>query len=122
MEKRALLLGACTVPEGYNFVLINRLHRERALFLGQEIDGEIAATLNGLMVFLSIEDPTRDLFIFINSPGGGVISGIGIFDMMQYVTPDVHTICMGLAASMASLILVGGKITERLAFPHAWRQ
>ena len=74
------------------------------------------------MVYLSIEDQTRDLYLFINSPGGWVISGIAIFDTMQFVTPDVHTICMGIAASMASFILVGGEITNRLAFPHAWRQ
>ncbi|KAL3627920.1 hypothetical protein CASFOL_028335 [Castilleja foliolosa] len=75
------------------------------------------------MVYLSIEDDTKDLFLFINSPGGGgVIPGVGIYDTMQFVGPDVHTICMGLAASMGSFILVGGEITKRLAFPHAWRQ
>lgn len=114
--------GACTVPKGYNFVLINRLHRERLLFLGQEVDSEISNQLVGLMVYLSIEDETRDLYLFINSPGGWVIPGIAIYDTMQFVPPDVHTICMGLAASMGSFILVGGEITKRLAFPHAWRQ
>jgi ATP-dependent Clp protease, protease subunit len=74
------------------------------------------------MVYLSIEDKTKDLFLFINSPGGWVIPGIAIYDIMQLVTPDVNTICMGLAASMGSFILVGGEITKRLAFPHAWRQ
>nr|WOV67679.1 clp protease proteolytic subunit [Haymondia wallichii]WOV67762.1 clp protease proteolytic subunit [Haymondia wallichii]WOV67845.1 clp protease proteolytic subunit [Haymondia wallichii] len=74
----------------------------------------------GLMVYLSIEDDSRDLYLFINSPGGAIIPGMGIFDTMQLVQPDVHTICIGLAASMASLILVGGAITERIAFPHAW--
>ncbi|KAJ4974262.1 hypothetical protein NE237_007436 [Protea cynaroides] len=72
------------------------------------------------MVYLSIEDDTRDLYLFINSPGGWVIPGIAIYDTMQFVPPDVHTICMGLAASMGSFILVGGEITKRLAFPHAW--
>lgn len=114
--------GACTVPKGYNFVLINRLYRERLLFLGQEVDSEISNQLVGLMVYLSIEDDTRDLYLFINSPGGWVIPGISIYDTMQFVPPDVHTICMGLAASMGSFILVGGEITKRLAFPHAWRQ
>lgn len=74
------------------------------------------------MVYLTIEDQTKDLYLFINSPGGWVIPGISIFDTMQFVPPDVHTICMGLAASMGSFILVGGEITKRLAFPHAWRQ
>ncbi|KAM0931963.1 ATP-dependent Clp protease proteolytic subunit [Dioscorea sansibarensis] len=64
----------------------------------------------------SIEDATRDLYLFINSPGGWVIPGMAIYDTMQFVLPDVHTICMGLAASMGSLILVGGEITKRLAF------
>lgn len=114
--------GARTVPKGYNFVLINRLHRERLLFLGQEVDSEISNQLVGLMVYLSIEDNTRDFYLFINSPGGWVIPGIAIYDTMQFVPPDVHTICMGLAASMGSFILVGGEITKRLAFPHAWRQ
>nr|AYP35395.1 clp protease proteolytic subunit [Zingiber spectabile] len=99
--------------------LYNRLYRERLLFLGQEVKEEISNTIVGLMVFLSIEDHTRDLYLFINSPGGCIIPGIAIFDTMQFVTPDVHTICMGIAASMASFILVGGEITKRLAFPHA---
>jgi ATP-dependent Clp endopeptidase proteolytic subunit ClpP len=113
--------GACTVPKGYNFVLINRLYRERLLFLGQEVDSEISNQIVGLMVYLGIEDDARDLYLFINSPGGWVIPGIAIYDTMQFVPPDVHTICMGLAASMGSFILVGGEITKRLAFPHAWR-
>nr|YP_010609358.1 Clp protease proteolytic subunit [Paphiopedilum canhii]WAO27204.1 Clp protease proteolytic subunit [Paphiopedilum canhii] len=99
--------------------LYNRLHRERLLFLGQEVDSEISNQIAGLMVYLSIEDATRDLYLFINSPGGWVIPGIAIYDTMQFVVPDVYTICMGLAASMGSFILVGGEITKRLAFPHA---
>ena len=71
---------------------------------------------------LSIEKDTKDLYLFINSPGGWVISGMAIYDTMQFVRPDVQTICMGLAASIASFILVGGEITKRIAFPHAWRQ
>jgi ATP-dependent Clp protease, protease subunit len=74
------------------------------------------------MVYLSIESETKDLYLFINSPGGWVIPGIAIYDTMQFVRPDVQTVCMGLAASMGSFILAGGKITKRLAFPHAWRQ
>ena len=114
--------SACTVPKGYNFIPINRLYRERLLFLGQAVDSEISNQLIGLMVYLSIEDDTKDLYLFINSPGGWVIPGVAIYDTMQFVRPDVHTICMGLAASMGSFILVGGEITKRLAFPHAWRQ
>nr|AGW04877.1 clp protease proteolytic subunit protein [Sisyranthus trichostomus] len=97
----------------------NRLYRERFLFLGQIIDSEISNQLVGLMVYLSIEDETRDLYLFINSPGGWVIPGMGIYDIMQLVKPDVHTVGMGLAASMGSFLLAGGAITKRLAFPHA---
>nr|YP_010331285.1 clp protease proteolytic subunit [Oreocnide trinervis]YP_010331369.1 clp protease proteolytic subunit [Oreocnide tonkinensis var. discolor]YP_010331453.1 clp protease proteolytic subunit [Oreocnide tonkinensis]YP_010331537.1 clp protease proteolytic subunit [Oreocnide serrulata]YP_010331621.1 clp protease proteolytic subunit [Oreocnide rubescens]YP_010331705.1 clp protease proteolytic subunit [Oreocnide pedunculata]YP_010331789.1 clp protease proteolytic subunit [Oreocnide obovata var. par len=99
--------------------VLNRLYRERLLFLGQEVDDEISNQLIGLMIYLSIEDDTPDLYLFINSPGGWVIPGLGIYDTMQFVQPDVQTICMGLAASMGSFILVGGEITKRLAFPHA---
>ena len=102
--------------------LINRLYRERLLFLGQEVDSEISNQLIGLMIYLSIEDDTKDLYVFINSPGGWVIPGVSLYDTMQFVQPDVQTICMGSAASMGSFILVGGEITKRLAFPHAWRQ
>jgi len=116
------LKGACTVPKGYNLTLINRLYRERLLFLGQGIDSEITNQLIGLMIYLSIEDDTKDLYLFINSPGGWVIPGVALYDAMQFVQPDVQTICMGSAASMGSFILVGGEITKRLAFPHAWRQ
>ena len=74
------------------------------------------------MVYLSIENDTKDLYLFINSPGGWVIPGVAIYDTMQFVRPDVQTVCMGLAASMGSFILAGGEITKRLAFPHARRQ
>nr|YP_009123098.1 clp protease proteolytic subunit [Cannabis sativa]YP_009170452.1 clp protease proteolytic subunit [Humulus lupulus]YP_010412322.1 ATP-dependent Clp protease proteolytic subunit [Humulus japonicus]QEX95741.1 clp protease proteolytic subunit [Humulus yunnanensis]QWK47285.1 clp protease proteolytic subunit [Chaetachme aristata]QWK48062.1 clp protease proteolytic subunit [Pteroceltis tatarinowii]AJK91447.1 clp protease proteolytic subunit [Cannabis sativa]AKX33573.1 clp protease proteolytic s len=105
--------------EDASWVDVNRLYRERLLFLGQEVDSEISNQLIGLMVYLSIEDDTKDLYLFINSPGGWVIPGLAIYDTMQFVQPDVQTICMGLAASMGSFILVGGEITKRLAFPHA---
>nr|YP_009576708.1 clp protease proteolytic subunit [Adonis sutchuenensis]YP_010131203.1 ATP-dependent Clp protease proteolytic subunit [Adonis amurensis]YP_010427155.1 clp protease proteolytic subunit [Adonis pseudoamurensis]YP_010719217.1 ATP-dependent Clp protease proteolytic subunit [Adonis ramosa]QBK48013.1 clp protease proteolytic subunit [Adonis sutchuenensis]QPZ75851.1 ATP-dependent Clp protease proteolytic subunit [Adonis amurensis]USN89999.1 clp protease proteolytic subunit [Adonis pseudoamurensis] len=101
------------------WVDVYRLHRERLLFLGQEVDSEISNQIIGLMVYLSLEDETRDLYLFINSPGGGVLSGVALYDTMQFVPPDVHTICMGLAASMGSFLLAGGEITKRIAFPHA---
>nr|YP_010284018.1 clp protease proteolytic subunit [Teucrium fruticans]UKO32755.1 clp protease proteolytic subunit [Teucrium fruticans] len=97
----------------------NRLYRQRFLFLGQEVQSEISNQIIGLMVFLTMEDSRKELYLFINSPGGSVISGVGIYDMMQALQPDVNTICMGLAASMGSFILVGGEITKRTALPHA---
>nr|YP_009564339.1 clpP-like protease [Chunia bucklandioides]QAX91823.1 clpP-like protease [Chunia bucklandioides] len=104
---------------GPSWVDINRLYRERLLFLGQGIDSQISNQLIALMVYLSIDNDTKDLYLFINSPGGWVIPGIAIYDTMQFVRPNVHTVCLGLAASMGSFILVGGEITKRLAFPHA---
>nr|YP_009663178.1 ClpP [Ipomoea goyazensis]QCU81928.1 ClpP [Ipomoea goyazensis] len=106
--------------EDASWVDINRLYRQRFLFLVQEIDSEIANQIVGLLIYLNIEDGTKDIFLYINSPGGDVISGIAIYDMMQAVRPDVSTICVGLAASMGSFILAGGTITRRVAFPHAW--
>jgi ATP-dependent Clp protease protease subunit len=97
----------------------NRLYRERLLFLGQDVNDEIANQLVGIMVYLNAEDKTKDLFMYINSPGGGVIAGISVYDAMQFVIPEVHTIGMGVAASMASFILMGGGITKRIALPHA---
>nr|QKK47906.1 ATP-dependent protease subunit [Parrya pinnatifida] len=97
----------------------DRLYRERLLFLGQEAEPEVSNHIMGLMVVLSLADPIREFFLFINCPGGGVISGIGIFDTIQAVPQDVHTVCMGLAASVASFILVGGSETKRIAYPHS---
>nr|YP_011003255.1 Clp protease proteolytic subunit [Reevesia glaucophylla]YP_011003342.1 Clp protease proteolytic subunit [Reevesia membranacea]WPX21667.1 Clp protease proteolytic subunit [Reevesia botingensis]WPR62746.1 Clp protease proteolytic subunit [Reevesia glaucophylla]WPR62833.1 Clp protease proteolytic subunit [Reevesia membranacea]WPR62920.1 Clp protease proteolytic subunit [Reevesia membranacea] len=99
----------------------NRLYRDRLLFLGQEVDSEISNQLIGLMIYLSIESDTKDLYLFINSPGGWVVPGVALYDTMQFVQPDVQTICIGLGASMGSFLLAGGAITKRLAFPHARR-
>uniref|UniRef100_A0A3B6MIA2 Endopeptidase Clp n=2 Tax=Triticinae TaxID=1648030 RepID=A0A3B6MIA2_WHEAT len=92
---------------------------EKGHFFDQEIRCEITNHITGLMVYLSIEDGISDIFLFINSPGGWLISGMAIFDTMQTVTPDIYTICLGIAASTASFILLGGEPTKRIAFPHA---
>jgi ATP-dependent Clp protease, protease subunit len=113
---------ACTVPKGYNCTLINRLYHERLLFLGQVVDSVISNQLIALIIYLSLEDDNKDLYLFINSPGGWVVPGVALYDTMRFVRPAVHTVCIGLAASMGSFLLVGGEITKRLAFPHAWRQ
>nr|WFG52004.1 ATP-dependent Clp protease proteolytic subunit [Astragalus mongholicus] len=99
--------------------LYNCLYYKRLLFLGQAINSEIGNQLAGLMIYLSLEDKTKDLFLFINSPGGDVMSGMVMFDAMHFVQAEVQTVCVGVAASMASVLLVGGEITKRLAFPHA---
>nr|YP_010760460.1 clp protease proteolytic subunit [Cuscuta nevadensis]WEY30404.1 clp protease proteolytic subunit [Cuscuta nevadensis] len=101
--------------------IYNRLYRERCLFLTHPINNKIGNQLAGLFIYLGMKDDPKDIFFFINSPGGGIISGLAIYDSMQVVRPDTQTICVGLAASMACFLLVGGTITKRLAFPHAWR-
>nr|YP_005352732.1 ATP-dependent Clp protease proteolytic subunit [Ginkgo biloba]AEQ37138.1 ATP-dependent Clp protease proteolytic subunit [Ginkgo biloba]AEX98445.1 ATP-dependent Clp protease proteolytic subunit [Ginkgo biloba]AEX98862.1 ATP-dependent Clp protease proteolytic subunit [Ginkgo biloba]AEX99030.1 ATP-dependent Clp protease proteolytic subunit [Ginkgo biloba]QWV61467.1 ATP-dependent Clp protease proteolytic subunit [Ginkgo biloba] len=101
------------------WVDVNRLHRERLLFLGQQVDDEIANQLIGIMMYPNGEDENKDIYTYINSPGGTVIPGISLYDAMQFVVPDVHTICMGLAASMGSSVSTGGEITKRIALPHA---
>nr|QVL28649.1 ClpP [Chrysanthemum lavandulifolium] len=101
--------------------LYERLYRARALFLFHELTAEITANLTGLMAMLNIEDNTLEQFLFINSTGGKIVDGLAVYDMSRAILPDVHTICVGLAASIASLILSGGALTKRIAFPHAWR-
>nr|USS60576.1 clp protease proteolytic subunit [Limonium aureum] len=103
-----------------NWVDLNRLYRAGFLFLCNKIEPEVTNNLTNLLVYLGIEDPTRDLYLFINSTGGGIVPGMSIFDTMQEVRPDVYTVCIGKAYSMASFILAGGKLTKRLAFPHAF--
>jgi ATP-dependent Clp protease protease subunit len=106
--------------EDANWVdLYNRLYRERLLFLAQDINHEIENQLMGLMVYLSAEDANKDMFSFLNCPGGSVIPGVGLFNIMQIIVPYVHTICMGIVSSMGSFILIGGEITKRIALPHA---
>nr|YP_011009743.1 ATP-dependent Clp protease proteolytic subunit [Sieruela rutidosperma]WPW43002.1 ATP-dependent Clp protease proteolytic subunit [Sieruela rutidosperma] len=99
--------------------IYNLIYRERLFFLGGTVDGELSNQLISLMIYLSLETDNKDMYMFINSPGGWVISGMAIYDTMQSLSPDVQTICMGFAASIASFILVGGAITKRIAFPHA---
>nr|YP_009698135.1 ClpP [Alangium kurzii]YP_009698220.1 ClpP [Alangium platanifolium]YP_009699325.1 ClpP [Alangium chinense]AUF34216.1 ClpP [Alangium alpinum]WKV25524.1 clp protease proteolytic subunit [Alangium chinense subsp. pauciflorum]WKV25612.1 clp protease proteolytic subunit [Alangium chinense subsp. strigosum]AUF33621.1 ClpP [Alangium chinense]QEJ85185.1 ClpP [Alangium kurzii] len=105
--------------EDATWIDVNRLYHERLLFLGQGVDSQLSNQLIGLILFLSMENENKNLYLFINSPGGWVVPGIALYDTMQFVRPDVHTICMGLAASMGSFLLVGGKMTKRIAFPHA---
>ena len=99
--------------------LYNRLYRERVLFLCQELDDELANQLVGIMVFLTAEDNSKGLYIYINSPGGSVTSGIAVYDGMNYATIDITTICVGTAASMASFVLAGGEKGKRIALPHS---
>jgi ATP-dependent Clp protease protease subunit len=99
--------------------LYNRLYRERLLFLGSGLDDELANQLVAMMLYLNGEDSTKRLYLYINSPGGSVTCGISVYDAMNHVQAGVTTICVGIAASMASFILAGGEKGNRLALPHS---
>jgi ATP-dependent Clp protease protease subunit len=99
--------------------LYNRLYRERALFLVQDIEDEIANQLISIMVFLNGQDEDQYISLFINSPGGSIFAGFALYDAIQFIRPQVYTVCLGIAASMASIVLIGGEITKRIALPNA---
>ncbi|MCK4778046.1 MAG: ATP-dependent Clp endopeptidase proteolytic subunit ClpP [Actinomycetia bacterium] len=99
--------------------IFSRLLKDRIVFIGQPIDDIVASLVIAQLLFLEAEDPEKDIFIYINSPGGIVTSGLGIYDTMQYIKPDVSTICIGQAASMGSFLLAAGKKGKRIALPHA---
>jgi ATP-dependent Clp protease protease subunit len=101
------------------FDIYSRLLRERIIFLGTGIDDQVADSLVAQLLFLEAEDPEKDIQIYINSPGGSVTAGLAIYDTMQQVSPDVVTICYGLAASMGAFLLTGGSRGKRLALPNA---
>jgi len=100
------------------FDIFSRLLRERIIFLGQPIDDTVANVVVAQLLFLEAEDPEKDIFIYINSPGGSVTAGMAIYDTMQHVRPDVSTICVGLAASMGAFLLSGGTKGKRMSLPH----
>ena len=101
------------------FDIYSRLLRERIIFLGTGIDDQVADSLVAQLLFLEAEDPEKDIQIYVNSPGGWVTAGLAIYDTMQQVSPDVVTICYGLAASMGAFLLSGGTKGKRLALPNA---
>ncbi len=99
--------------------IYTRLARDRIIFLGDEVNDQIANEIIAIMLYLDSEDPGKDIFLYINSPGGVVTSGLAIYDTMQHIKSDVVTICLGLAASMGSFLLGGGTKGKRLALPHS---
>lgn len=99
--------------------IYSRLLRDRIIFLGQPIDDNVANTVIAQMLFLEVEDAKKDIKLYINSPGGLVTSGLAIYDTMQYIKPDMSTICMGQAASAAALLLAAGTPGKRLSLPNA---
>ncbi len=102
-----------------SYDIYSRLLKDRIIFLGTEIDDTVANLVVAQMLFLESEDPEKDVHIYINSPGGYAHSGLAIYDTMQYIKPDVSTICVGMAASAAAVILAGGTKGKRLALPNS---
>ncbi len=102
-----------------SYDIYSRLLKDRIIFLGSEIVDDVANSIVAQMLFLESEDPDKDINVYINSPGGSVTAGLAIYDTMQYIKPQVSTICVGLAASMAAILLAGGAKGKRLALPNA---
>ena len=104
---------------GLNDSIYNRLLRERIIWLGSEVRDENANAICAQMMLLAAEDPDKDIWLYINSPGGSITAGMAIYDTMQYIKPDVATIAMGMAASMGQFLLSSGTKGKRYATPHA---
>ncbi len=101
------------------FDIYSRLLRERIVFLGQQVTDEIANLVVAQLLFLEAEDPEKDIYLYINSPGGSVSAGMGMFDTMNQISPDVCTICIGLAASMGAFLLSAGAKGKRMSLPNS---
>ncbi len=99
--------------------IFQQLLRQRIVFLGRPVDDELANSISAQLLYLEGQDRNRDIWLYINSPGGSITSGMAIYDTMKFVTPDVGTICMGLGASMAQFLLCAGAPGKRYALPHA---
>ena len=102
-----------------SFDIFSRLLNERIIFLGTPVDDQIANLIIAQLLHLESEDPDKDVYIYVNSPGGSVYAGLAIYDTMQFIKPDVSTICVGIAMSMGALLLAGGTKGKRLALPNA---
>jgi len=101
------------------FDIYSRLLRERIIFLGQTVTADSANLIVAQMLFLEAEDPEKDIYLYINSPGGSVSAGLGIYDTMNHIQPEVSTICVGLAASMGAFLLSAGKKGKRMSLPNS---
>jgi ATP-dependent Clp protease protease subunit len=99
--------------------IFSRLLKDRIVFIGSPINDAVADTVIAQLLFLESENPEKDIFVYVNSPGGNVTSGLAIYDTMQYIKPDVATMCLGQAASMAAVLLAAGAKGKRYALPHA---
>jgi ATP-dependent Clp protease protease subunit len=101
------------------FDIYSRLLRDRIIFLGTAIDDDVANLVIAQMLFLESDDPDKDIFLYLNTPGGSVSSGMAIYDTIQYIKPSVNTVCMGQAASMGAILLAAGHKGKRYALPHS---
>lgn len=99
--------------------IYSRLLKDRIIFLGSPIMDEVANSITAQLLFLESEDPERDIYFYINSPGGSVTSGLAIYDTMQYIKPQISTVCLGQAASMGAILLAAGAKGKRFALPHS---
>ncbi|KKO51789.1 Clp protease [Paenibacillus sp. DMB20] len=102
-----------------SYDIYSRLLKDRIVFVGSEINDQLANSINAQLLFLAAEDPDKDIFMYINSPGGSVSAGLGMFDTMQYIKPQVHTICTGYAASFGAVLLLAGAKGKRFALPNS---
>lgn len=102
-----------------SYDIFSRLLKDRIILLGDEVNHVTANVIVAQLLFLEADDPDKDISLYINSPGGSIVDGMAIYDTMQYIKPDVSTICMGMAASMGSFLLAGGTKGKRLALPNA---
>ncbi len=102
-----------------SYDIYSRLLKERIIFLGTDVNDTIANSIIAQLLFLESDDPEKDIYLYINSPGGVVTSGMAIYDTMQYIRPDVATVCVGQAASMGAVLLAGGAKGKRSALPHS---
>jgi len=102
-----------------SFDIYSRLLRERIVFLGQEVEDNIANVITAQLLFLEAEDPDAEISLYINSPGGSIYAGLAIYDTMQFVKPDVPTMCVGIAMSMGSLLLMAGAPGKRFSLPNS---
>jgi len=102
-----------------SYDIYSRLLKERIVFLGTEVNDTVANIITAQLLFLESDDPEKDIYLYINSPGGVVTAGLAIYDTMQYIRSDVATVCIGQAASMGAVLLAGGAAGKRSALPHA---
>ena len=102
-----------------SYDIYSRLLKDRIIFLGEEVNDVTASLIVAQMLFLESEDPDKDIYLYINSPGGSITSGMAIYDTMQYIKPDVSTICVGMAASMGAFLLTAGAKGKRFALPNS---